>query len=153
MADTRTSHTAATTDAPALSGARAGAFTAYRVLIALFLLLLLVQVFLAGLGIFGADVAATEEGATELDAHRAFGHILTQPVALLVLIAALIARPGRQIVQLTIAWLVLGIVQVALGIAGGDTAVLGGLHALNALIYVGLTIDLLRRANPQLGRR
>jgi hypothetical protein len=147
-----TSTETSTSTAPVLTGARAGAFTVYRGLIVVFLVLLLVQVFLAGLGIFGADVAAVEDEATELDAHRAFGHIISQPVALIVLIAAAVARPGRRIVQLTIAWVVVGIVQVALGIAGADAAALGGLHALNALIYVGLTVDLVRRANPGLLR-
>ena len=69
------------------------------------------------------------------------------------LIAAAIARPGREIVQLTIAMFVLGIAQVALGIAGGDAAFLGGLHAVDALILIGLAGALVRRAHPQLGRR
>ena len=148
------STTTTTTSAPgdtALTGVRHGAFQVFRLLIVLFAVLLLVQVFLAGLGIFGSDVAVTDDGSTELDAHRAFGHILSQPIALLVLIAAAIARPGRKIVQLTIAMFVLGIAQVALGIAGGDAAFLGGLHALNALILIGLAGALVRRAHPQLG--
>ncbi len=140
--------------APALSGVRAGAFAVYRVLIVVFALAILVQVFLAGLGIFGMDGSVTnDEGTTELDPHRAVGHILTQPVMLVILIAAAIARPGRRILSLTAVLLVVGIVQTVLGIAGGDTPLLGGLHALNALIYLALTGYLVRLANPGLGRR
>ena len=155
MTDVRTVPTQRTSDqtAPGLSGVRAGAFGLYRVLIVVFLVALLVQVFLAGLGVFGSDVAVTEDGSTELDPHRALGHILSQPVALVLLIAAAIARPGRRIVQLTIAMVVVGIVQVVLGIAGGDAPFVGGLHVLNALVYLGVTAQLVRLANPGLGRR
>ncbi len=155
MTDMRTvpAQRASTSAEPALSGVRGGAFAVYRVLIVVFLLALLVQVFLAGLGIFGSDVAVTEDASTELDPHRTFGYILSQPVMLLLLIVAAIARPGRRILPLTAALLVVSIVQVALGIAGGDTPVLGGLHALNALILIGLTAYLVRLANPTLGRR
>ena len=78
-----------------------------------------------------------------------YEHLLAVDVAL-ALLSLLLAR---RIVQPTVALIVVGVVQVVLGIAGGDTAVLGGLHALNALVYVGLAAVLVRRANPGLGRR
>jgi hypothetical protein len=42
-------------------------------------------------------------------------------------------------------------VLTVLGIAGGDTPLLGGLHALNALIFLALAGYLVRLANPGLG--
>ena len=156
MSDVRTvpAQRAAEPDAaPKLSGVRRGAFAVYRVLIVVFLVALLAQVFLAGLGIFGSEVAVTEDASTELDPHRFLGHILFPPVMLLVLLTAVIARPGRRILPLTALLFVDGVLQVVLAVAGGDTPVLGGLHAFNAIILITLTAYLVRLANPTLGRR
>jgi len=155
MTDTVTGHAQTGTDSTSaeLTGFRKGAFGLYRVLIALYTLVVVVQIFLAGLGIYGADGAPTDDDASStLDPHRFVGHILTQPVALLILIVALIARPGRKIISLTVALFVLGIVQVALGIAGEGTPFLGGLHAVNAILVLGLAATLTVKANPGLRR-
>lgn len=148
MADTRTASTAS--GAPTLTGARAGVFVAYRIVIVVVLVALLVQVFLAGLGVFGAEVAPVEDEASGMEAHRALGHMVTTIGGALLLLTALIARPGKRIVLLTVAWVVLGQVQVFLALGGEDAAVVGGLHALVALVLVGLAADLTRRANPRL---
>ena len=139
--------TATTTADGGLTGFRRGAFGVYRVLIALAAIAIIVQIFLAGFGIFGAEGVPTDDDVSgKLDAHRAFGHILTQPVMLLVLIVALLARPGRKIVHFTVALFVLGIVQMFLAFGGEDTPAIGGLHAVNALLLLGIAVDLNRRA-------
>lgn len=80
------------TDTSTLSGARAGAFALYKVLIALFAVAVVVQIFLAGLGAFGDEVAIA---STDLEPHRILGYLLTVPLALVLLVLALVARPGR----------------------------------------------------------
>ena len=141
-----------TAAAAGLTGFRRGAFALYKVLIALYTVALVVQIFLAGLGVFGADGSPTEDEASEtLDLHRGIGHILTQPVALLILIVCLIARPGRKILPITAAMFVMGIVQVVLAVSGEDLPFLGGLHALNALIVLGLAAT--ATAKTGIGRR
>lgn len=134
--------------APELTGFRAAAFTLYGVLIALFTVAILVQIFLAGLGIFDSQRAATASG--DLDPHRDLGTILTQPAALLLLVVALVARPGQRIVPRTAGLLVLGGIQTYLGSAGAGTPVLGALHTVLAIGYLGLAADLTRTA---LGRQ
>lgn len=155
MTDTVTGGAQASTDTTSaeLTGFRKGAFGLYRVLIALYTVAIVVQIFFAGLGIYGADGSPTDDDASStLDLHRGIGHIITQPVALLILIIALLARPGRKIIPLNIALFVMGIVQVALGIAGEGTPFLGGLHAVNAIIVLALAATLTLRANPGLRR-
>ena len=146
MTDSRTERPAGASDAPALSGPRAAAFALYKVLIALFVVGVLVQIFLAGLGIFDSPVAATDGASTELDPHRTLGTILTQPGATVLLVLALLARPNRRIVQGTVALVVLGLVQTLLADFGGQTPVLGALHTLLAFAYLGLVADLARTA-------
>lgn len=153
MTDTLSASSTDTSDpAAGLTGVRRGAYSLYKVLIALYTVALVVQTFLAGLGVFGADGNPTDDEASEsLDLHRGIGHVLTQPVALLILIACLIARPGRKIVSITVAMFVMGIVQVVLAIAGEDLPFLGGLHALNAIIVLGLAATATARTG--IGRR
>src|SRR5437763_5533023 len=86
-----------TTDLPA--GLRRGADRAYAYVAALFMLGLLVQFYLAGVGIFG-DHARNVEDATSFDAHRNLGFALGI-VALLLFVLALIARVSRAVVSAT----------------------------------------------------
>ncbi len=146
MTDSRTDRPSQPSAAPALSGVRAGAFALYKVLIALFAVGVLVQIYLAGLGIFDSSVAATDGASTELDPHRTLGTILTQPGATLLLVLALVARPNRRIVQGTVALVVLGQIQTLLADFGDGMPVLGGLHTLLAFAYLGLVADLARNA-------
>jgi hypothetical protein len=115
----------------------------YRYLIALFFVALVLQVFFAGLGIFGAleDIAAgaiDEEGwDDELELHAGFGHILWL-VSILIFLISLGARLGRNRVLLTLALPVLIFVQILLAAAGEDAPVVGALHPVNALVILGL---------------
>jgi hypothetical protein len=135
-ADTRRNPMTAqpSTSAP-LVGARSGAFVAAKVLTALFVLGVLVNVFLAGLGTFGRG-----EG-TGFGPHRMLGEALLV-AALLILILVAVARPGGRALRLAGILAVLMLVQYGLGDAGEKLPVLGGLHALNALVVAGVSFGL-----------
>src|SRR3954469_11217427 len=122
-----------------VSGARAGADKVFAYLAALLVLGIVVQFFLAGLGVFGIDGRDIED-ATSLDPHRALGHILAG-VALLMLVAALIARTSKLAMWGSLALvLLIEIAQVALASGGDDHDWLGGLHALNGVLILALAV-------------
>ena len=132
---------AATASASAL---RRGAAAGYRWLLLLFLLAGVVQIFLAGLGVFhlhdyGLDAPA---GDSALDPHRALGFVMAG-IALLILVLALIAWPGARAVTLAVV-LVLqtAFLQSLLAGLGDDAAAYGGLHALDGLLAMGIAGDL-----------
>jgi hypothetical protein len=119
------------TTAPARTGARGAAFKAVRPLSMLFLLLGVVQIFLAGLGVFSLDGEKLgTAGESAFDPHRINGNIMAA-VALVILIAVLVARPGRRAIILAVTLLVIvAVLQSALAALGMDTPLFGGLHAL-----------------------
>jgi hypothetical protein len=140
MADQAASPTDPTPSAavPALTGARRGALVAYQGLLVLFLILGVVQLFLAGFGVWDLDQKVGSEGETALDPHRIMGMIMGV-VALLILIAALVARSSGQAIGLSfVLFLLTYPVQTVLARAGEDTAFLGGLHTLDAFVILGL---------------
>jgi hypothetical protein len=116
-----------------------GAWYAYVGLIWLFLAALVVQTFLAGVGLFGAG---------DMEAHILVGWFLHLPVAL-ILVAALVARVGRPTIWWVLALFVSGVVQPLLPGFRGDLPWLAALHPLNAIILtvvaVKLAIDTLPR--------
>lgn len=132
---------------------RRGARAVLKWFSALYVVLIIVQVFLAGEGIFGlnnikhAD-ACNKAGAhciansKALDPHRALGFFLTMPGALLFLIVALIAwLPNTRLRTISIVVPVLTFVQMILAGAGRWA---GGLHPVNALLVLGLYAYLAR---------
>jgi hypothetical protein len=116
----------------------------YRYVIALFLLALIVQIFFAGLGIFGGveQIAAggLDEDAweDEIGLHAGFGHIL-HLVSIVIFLLSLAARIGRNRVLLTLALPLLMTLQIFLAAGGEDAPVIGALHVVNALVILGLT--------------
>ncbi len=91
-----------TTTTTAYSGLRRGALIGYRWVLLAFLLLGVVQIFLAGVGIFsldGQELGAT--GETAFNPHRSLGFGMGG-LALIILILALIARPGAR--SIVLAW-------------------------------------------------
>jgi hypothetical protein len=107
--------------------------------------LIIVQVFLAGAGIFrlynikhsddcnksGAHCVAN---STTLDPHRALGFIITEPLALLFLITALLAWfPNTRIRTISIVAPILTFIQAPLAWIGSWV---GGLHPLNAFLIL-----------------
>jgi hypothetical protein len=87
---------AATRTPATSSGVRCGALAGYRWLLAAFLLLGVVQIFLAGLGVFSLDGQKLgAAGETAFDPHPTLGFAMGG-VALLILVLALLARPGAR---------------------------------------------------------
>jgi Family of unknown function (DUF6220) len=130
---------AANAGASSAGGLRGVGFAAYRWLLRIFLLLGVVQFFLAGLGVFdlhGQKLGASDEHA--FDSHRLLGFILAA-LTILILVAALLARMGTRVVVFCVVLLLLsGVVQSVLADLGSDTAFFGGLHALDGLAILGL---------------
>jgi hypothetical protein len=130
---------------------RRGAAAIYKVLIALFAAAVVVQFFLAGLGIFGA--IPEEDGSTtsatwedKLDPHAALGHLLFIPVSFVLLILILIAWTGPRSIGATVGLVVLMLLQIVLAAAGEDAPGVGAFHPINALLILGLSWFLTWRA-------
>jgi hypothetical protein len=126
------------------------AATAHEYLVMLWLAGLALTVFLAGLGVFETTRTSKLNGsstklveANDLNAHRAAGTLLVLGT-LLVMLAALGARGSRRQVGTSIAFFVLGVIQLVLAGAGSSSgAFWGGLHVLNAFVLTGLAVGLL----------
>ena len=118
----------------ALTGLRRGAFIGYHWLLLAFLLLGAVQIFLAGLGVFNLDGQELgAKGETAFDPHRNLGFAMGG-LALIILVLALIARPGARAIILSAGLFLLAFLAQSLltGLAE-DSPAFGGLHALDGL--------------------
>jgi hypothetical protein len=116
-----------------VTGVRRGAFLGYQWLLLAFLLAGVVQIFLAGLGVFGLF----DTGGDTFAPHRALGFAMGG-IAVLILVLALIARPGaRAIVGSALLVLLTSLVQSLLAGLGKDHAAYGGLHAFDGLLILG----------------
>jgi hypothetical protein len=133
-----TDTTVNSTGSPAapLSGARQVALTIVRYGSMLFGTLVLVQVYLAGSGIFAAK--GPVKNATSLDPHRTLGNILAV-VALLLLIAVIVARPSRRVVITVIVLFVLTGVEGLIAGAGSSAPYFGALHPVIGVVIMGLS--------------
>ena len=111
---------------------RRGASAGYRWLLLVFVVAGAVQIFLAGLGVF-------HHHSVGLGPHETLGFAMGG-LALLILVLALVARPGGR----TIAWVVVLVVQANLlqsllaGLGNDDSPVWGGLHALDGLLAIAV---------------
>jgi hypothetical protein len=121
-----------------LSALRRGAIIAYRWLILGFLLAGGIQIFLAGLGVFSFRDHDAAVGSSAFDAHQTLGFTMGG-IAVVILIAALIARPGVLPTCLA-GGLVLQtcLVQSLLATLADNTALYGGLHALDGLLALSI---------------
>jgi hypothetical protein len=121
-----------------VTGLRRGAFLGYQWLLLAFLLAGVAQIFLAGLGVFRLeDQGLAAAGDTAFAPHRALGFTMAG-IALLILVLAVIARPGaRAIVGSALLVLLTSLVQSLLAGLGEDHAVYGALHALDGLLILG----------------
>jgi hypothetical membrane protein len=124
---------------------RSGAYQLWRVLIALLALAALTEFFLAGVGVFGAE---------SFDAHETVGHLMFIPVSVLALILALVYWRERWV---WIGSLLLGLdlfLQIILAGVGEDEPWVGAFHPVNALVVLGISTYLARRAwGVGMGRR
>jgi hypothetical protein len=133
---------------------RRGAAGVLKWFSALYVVLIFVQVYLAGEGIFGLNVIKHSDDCDKnganliaqhcvgnsktLDAHRALGFFLTMPGALLFLIVALVAWvPNKRIRIISIVVPILTFVQMILaGLPRWGAA----LHPVNAFVILGMYI-------------
>ena len=90
--------------------------------------LVIVQVFLAGLGIFGAE---------SFDAHKAFGNALHALTAVILLLAIAGPRTRRDI-GMALGLFILVTIQIGLVSARDDAPGLAALHPVLALVAMGL---------------
>jgi Family of unknown function (DUF6220) len=135
--------TAKTSDVPVTRQRRAGARravdVAYGYLAAFFVVGVLIQVYLAGIGIFGINSTKVAH-ATSLDPHRTWGTVL-MVLSLILLILALIAWASRATMIWTFVLALLVIVaQSALAAAGENSKWIGGLHALDGMVILLLSL-------------
>jgi len=119
-------------------------------LITLFAAAVIVEVFLAGLGVFRAMPGENNPVSHEMfddnfGEHAAIGSFLTGS-SLLLLIVILIARTRLRSIGATLGLAVLTLAEGALGGAGEDAPVAGALHAINAVLVLGLALFLTARA-------
>jgi hypothetical protein len=127
---------------------RRAAQTGYRWLLLAFLVLGAIQIFLAGLGAFRIDNLGVS-GDTAFAPHRAVGFAMGG-VALLILVLALIARPGvRAVLGSVLLFLLAVLVQSLLASLADNTVWFGGLHALDGLAILGIAAFLYLAARRQ----
>jgi hypothetical protein len=122
------------------------AWAALRYVTTLFVLGVIVQFFLVGIGLFGMKHGATIDNAHSLNAHRNFGYILSYLGGGLMLLLVLLAWPKpRRLLGLWILLVVLAVpVQPLLASSGYHHKYLGMLHPVNALLLLGLSTHLTR---------
>jgi hypothetical protein len=121
------------------NGLRRGADLAYGYLAAFFVLGVLFQVYLAGVGVFGIN-ARKVANASSLNPHRAWGSVLML-LAIILLILALIAWQSAAVVLSTLLLAVLvTVAQIGLAAAGDSNKWLGGAHALDGMIILLLSL-------------
>lgn len=129
------------------TGLRGIACRGYRWLLLGFLLLGVAQIFLAGLGVF--SVQDGTGGDTAFAPHRAVGFSMAG-VALLILVLALIARPGaRAITGAAVLVVLTSFMQSLLAGLADNHAVYGGLHAFDGLLILGIASYLYFRSRQR----
>ena len=118
---------------------RRGAFAGYRWLLLTFLLLGMVQIFLAGFGVFGLhgqEVGAP--GETAFDPHRSLGFALGGMAVIILILALVACRSAPSMLLTAVMFLLAFLAQSFLADLGGSNAFFGGLHALDGLAILGI---------------
>lgn len=131
-----------------MAAVRRGAGALQRYLVSLYFVGVIVQFFLVGIGLFGMKAGSNIDNAKSLDAHRGFGFLLVEVIGGLPLLATLIAwrKPLGRNVGLYVLLCVLGVVQAVLATKGFHHKYVGMFHPVNALLLLGLSGALARRA-------
>jgi hypothetical protein len=120
-----------------MDAVRRGAGVFLKFFVPLLVLLVLVQVFLAGWGVFGIEDGQGLEEATTLDLHRGVGFFVTFFGSILLLLGTLLWWPrDKRLLGVGIVAAVLLFAQLLFAGIGGQF--LGAIHALNALILLTL---------------
>jgi len=133
----------------------------WAVLVALFVVLIPIQFYLAGHGAmegaYSANCADPSNNCkaplmtTAWDPHVLVGSLMAL-IAILILITALIGRPPRPLFQMSIALFVFMVIQYILPLwyESASTRWIAALHAVNALIVTGLAGSMLFRGRTYL---
>ena len=121
-----------------LTGARRIADTGYAYLSALVVAGVLVQVFLAGTGVFGIDALDVAD-ASSFDAHRAWGFVLAGLAGVLLILALVAHESMRTVIAALVLFLLVVLAQSALASVAEDTPWVGGLHALDGIVILLLS--------------
>jgi hypothetical protein len=126
-----------------MAAARRIAWQIYRVVIALIAIACVVQIFLAGRGVFGIHGSASLDDQSSLNAHRDLGEIIGI-AAIVVLILALIMWDKRLILWTFILALLAEIVQHATALPKHPWV--SGLHPVSGVAILGISASLAHRA-------
>jgi heme/copper-type cytochrome/quinol oxidase subunit 1 len=120
-----------------ITGLRRGAFLGYRWALLAFLAAGVAQIFLAGLGAFRLQ-DQVGAGDSAFAPHRALGFSMGL-IALLILVLAVIARPGARAIAGSAALALLtGLMQSLLAGFAEDHVVFGALHALDGMLILSI---------------
>lgn len=136
---------------PVLTGARRAAHVAFGYLTALFAAGVLVQVFLAGAGVFGMTTTDAEH-AGSFGLHRAFGNALGITAGVLLLLALVARHSLRVVIGALVLALLTEVAQHGLAAAGSSDRWFGGLHAADGVLILLLACWLAFLTAPR-GRR
>jgi uncharacterized BrkB/YihY/UPF0761 family membrane protein len=118
-----------------MAGVRRVSRSILKYFVALYVVGVIVQIFLAGEGIFGGTEEPIEDAGI-LDPHRGLGWFLTTPIALLLLIIALLAwLPNKRLRWISVALPFVLFIQLILAEAGRWG---GAFHPLNAILILAL---------------
>jgi len=121
---------------------RTGAYTALAVVAWLLVACLIVQVFLAGMGVF--------DGPEQFEVHRGFGYLFGW-LTLVMLIIAAVGRLGRLLIGLSALTLVQFFLQSIFILFREDQPAIAALHPVNGVLLLVVTIAIARLAMA--GRR
>jgi hypothetical protein len=122
----------------AATASRSVAFRLYQWVLLVFLLAGCAQIFLAGLGVFSFGDHDAAGGTSAFDAHKTLGFTLAG-VAIVIFLLALAARAGAlPLVLCGVLIIQTSLLQSLLAGLADNTALFGGLHALDGLLVLGI---------------
>ena len=117
--------------------ARNGAYTALAVVAWLFAACIVIQVFLAGMGVF--------DGPERFETHRNFGYLFGWLTLVMVIIAA-VGRLGRRLIGLSVLALVQFFLQSVFILFREDQPTIAALHPVNGVLLLVVAIAIGRVA-------
>ena len=113
----------------------------FRLLSYLFLIAVVIQFFLAGIGMM-------DLGNEGLDAHREFGFIALHLIPLLMFGAAVWAKMGKTTIIMVVVLFVLIVIQPFFANEDLETSWVRALHVVNALLIFMLGYHIAQRSGP-----
>lgn len=108
----------------------------YAWLMAAFVVAVLVQVFLAGVGVFGDKTASGVSNASSFDPHRALGSVLGFVAVILFLMAVAVRASKSTVIVAFLLGVASLVAQPALAGSGDNHKWVGGLHALDGMLIL-----------------